>query len=33
MEGDKVYEVGPFNSLAEVDQTRDRVNRFLHLPE
>jgi hypothetical protein len=29
LEGDKVYEVGPFNSLAEVDQTRDRVNRFL----
>jgi hypothetical protein len=31
MEGDKVYEVGPFNSLAEVDQTRQQVQRFVGL--
>jgi len=33
MEGDKVYEVGPFNSLAEVDQTRQQAQQFLHLPD
>lgn len=33
MEGEKVYEVGPFNSLAEVDQTRQQVQQFLHLPD
>ena len=31
MEGNKVYEVGPFNSLAEVDQTRQRAKRFVGL--
>ena len=31
MEGDKVYEVGPFNSLAEVDQTLQRAKRFVGL--
>ena len=31
MEGDKVYEVGPFNSLAEVDQTLQRAKRFVDL--
>jgi len=31
MEGDKVYEVGPFNSLAEVDLTRQRAKRFVGL--
>jgi hypothetical protein len=31
MEGNKVYEVGPFNSLAEVDQTRQQVQRFVGL--
>jgi hypothetical protein len=33
MEGEKVYEVGPFNSLAAVDQTRQQVQQFLHLPD
>jgi hypothetical protein len=33
MEGEKVYEVGPFNSLAEVDQTRQQAQQFLHLPD
>ena len=33
MEGNKVYEVGPFNSLAEVDQTRQQAQQFLHLPD
>ena len=33
MEGDMVYEVGPFNSLAEVDQTRQQAQQFLHLPD
>jgi hypothetical protein len=33
MEGDKVYEVGPFNSLAEVDQTRQQAQQFLHLSD
>ena len=31
MEGDKVYEVGPFNSLAEVDQILQRAKRFVGL--
>jgi hypothetical protein len=31
MEGNKVYEVGPFNSLAEVDQTLQRAKRFVGL--
>ena len=29
MEGDKVYEVGPFNSLAEIDQILQRAKRFV----
>jgi hypothetical protein len=33
MEGNKVYEVGPFNSLAEVDQTRQQAQQFLHLSD
>ena len=33
MEGEKVYEVGPFNSLAEVDQTRQQAQQFLHLSD
>ena len=33
MEGEKVYEVGPFNSLAEVDQTRQQAQHCLHLSD
>jgi hypothetical protein len=29
MEGDKVYEVGHFNSLAEIDQILQRAKRFV----
>ena len=31
IEGNKVYEVGPFNSLAEVDQILQRAKRFVGL--